>query len=70
MTTLTEQRLRELESRLQVAQRTANYWAERRRGQVSNCPSDSEHQLEADRACRALEYQIRELKKCISNSTP
>ena len=67
MTTLTEQRLLELEQKLQTAQRNANYWAERRRGQVGNCPSDSEHQLEADRACRNLEYQIRELKRCISN---
>ena len=58
--------LAQLEAELSRAQALCDYWEKRRRGQVGNCPSDSEHQLDADRALRRIEYQISELKKTLT----
>lgn len=52
----------ELEVKLHKAKKHEAYWTERRRGQVGNCPSDSEHHLEAQREVQRLEYQLREAR--------
>ena len=59
--------LQQLQAELREAEALCDYWSKRRRGQVGNCPSDSEHQLDADRALKRIEYQISELKKTLTN---
>ena len=59
--------LQQLQAELHKASALCDYWSKRRRGQVGNCPSDSEHQLDADRALKRIEYQISELKKTLTN---
>jgi 50S ribosomal subunit-associated GTPase HflX len=59
--------LAQLQAELHRAEALCDYWSKRRRGQVGNCPSDSEHQLDADRALKRIEYQISELKKTLTN---
>ena len=59
--------LEQLQAELHKAEALCDYWSKRRRGQVGNCPSDSEHQLDADRALQRIEYQISELKKTLTN---
>ena len=59
--------LQQLQAELHRAEALCAYWSKRRRGQVGNCPSDSEHQLDADRALKRIEYQISELKKTLTN---
>jgi hypothetical protein len=59
--------LQQLQAELHKAEALCDYWSKRRRGQVGNCPSDSEHQLDADRALKRIEYQISELKKTLTN---
>jgi len=59
MTTLL---IAELELRLHKAKQQVDYWDKRRHGQVGNCISDQEHQLEARREVQSLEYQIKEAK--------
>ena len=49
-----------LEQRLHEAKKLEAYWTERRRGQVGNCISDSEHHLDAQRLIKNLEFQIKE----------
>jgi hypothetical protein len=58
--------LQQLQAELHRAEALCEYWSKRRRGQVSNCPSDSEHQLDAQRALKRIEYQISELKKTLT----
>ena len=59
--------LDQLQAELHRAQALCDYWSKRRSGQVGNCPSDSEHQLDASRALKRIEYQISELKKVLTN---
>jgi hypothetical protein len=59
--------MKQLQAELHRAEALCDYWSKRRRGQVGNCPSDSEHQLDADRALKRIEYQISELKKTLTN---
>lgn len=59
--------LEQLQAELHEAKALCDYWSKRRHGQVGNCPSDSEHQLDADRALKRIEYQISELKKTLTN---
>jgi len=58
--------IQQLQAELHRAEALCDYWSKRRRGQVGNCPSDSEHQLDADRALKRIEYQISELKKTLT----
>jgi hypothetical protein len=59
--------MQQLQDELHRAKALCDYWSKRRRGQVGNCPSDSEHQLDAQRALKSIEYQISELKKSLTN---
>lgn len=56
-------KLNELNTRLADAIKLCDYWRERRHGQVGNCISDQEHELDAWRLRQSLEFQIRELEK-------
>ena len=60
--------LEQLNNELAVAYADANYWSQRRKGQVGNCISDQEHHTEAWRRVQSLEYQIKEYKHGIQNS--
>ena len=59
---MSKDKLTELQEKLAEAIKLCDYWKERRRGQVGNCPSDVHATDEAWRKRQALEFQIRELK--------
>ena len=51
----------EITKKLNEAKRLLAYWQSRRKGQVNNCPSDSEHHLQAIRDVQKYTYQLEKL---------